>query len=198
MMDMMQALNLAFYDWINSATDPSGLLLWFAQHGASLCAVLVAWVILRHPKDRVYACSIVLAAGLASVLAHSLADNLAFSRPYMVGLGAPRIPHGARGGLPSAHATVMFTVALMLWFRPSLRLVALGVTLLAVLTSWGRIYAGVHFPLDIAAGFLLALLIATALHVLVRRVAAAVRKARALRSGPGAAGLPEPPPQRPR
>ena len=197
-MALMQALNLAIYDWISSATDPSGMLLWLAAHGASLCAVLVAWVILRHPKDRLYACAIVLAAGLASMLAHSMADNLGIGRPYMVGLGAPRIPHGARGGLPSAHATVMFTVALLLWWRPSLRLVALGATLLAVLTSWGRVYAGVHFPLDIAAGFLLALLIATALHVLVKRVAAAVRKARALRSGAAAAALPEPHPQRPR
>ena len=198
MMARMQALNLAFYDWINSASDPSGLLLRFAEHGASLCAVLVAWIILRHPKDRVYACAIVLAAGLASVLAHSLADNLGFGRPYMVGLGAPRIPHGARGGLPSAHATVMFTVALLLWWRPSLRWAALGATVLAGLTAWGRIYAGVHFPIDIAAGFLLALVLATALHLLFGRAAAAVRKVRAMRSGADGSVLAEPPPQRPR
>ncbi len=198
MMVRMQAFNLAFYDWISSASDPSGLLLWLAAHGGSLCAVLVAWVILRHPKDRGYAFAILLAAGLASVLAHSLADNLGFARPYMLGLGPPRIPHGTRGGLPSAHATVMFTVALLLWLRPSLRLVAIGATLLAALTAWGRIYAGVHFPLDIAAGFLLALVLATALHLLVSRVAAAVRKARALRSGPAAAALAELPPQPPR
>lgn len=198
MMVPMQALNLALYDWISSASDPFGLLLWFAAHGASLCAVLVAWVILRHPKERVYACAIVLAAALASVLAHSLADNLGFGRPYMLGLGGPRIPHGARGGLPSAHATVMFTVALLLWWRPSLRWAALGATVLACLTAWGRIYAGVHFPVDIAAGFLLALVLATALHLLLSRVAAAVRKARALRSSSAAAALAELPPQHPR
>jgi len=166
----MQALNLALFDWIASADDPSGLLLWLAEHGASVAAVLVAWVILLRPKERWYASAIVLAAGLASMLAHALADGLGFERPYMQGLGDPRIPHGARDALPSAHATVMFTVALLLWQRPALRITAALALLLATLTSWGRIYAGVHFPIDIGAGVLLASLIATAVHLVVRRV----------------------------
>lgn len=166
----MQAFNLALYEWISTGSDPFGLLLWLAQHGASLVAVLVAWVILRQPKERWYACAIVLAAALASMLAHALADGLGFERPYMQGLGAPRIPHGARGGLPSAHATVMFTVALLLWQRPALRITAALALLLAALTSWGRIYSGVHFPFDIAAGVLLAVLIATAVHMVARRL----------------------------
>jgi undecaprenyl-diphosphatase len=166
----MQALNLTLYDWIAGADDPSGILLWLAEHGASLAAVLVAWVILRRPKERWYAGAIVLAAGLTSMLAHALADGLGFERPYMQGLGAPRIPHGARGALPSAHATVMFTVALLLWLRPALRIVAGLALLLAALTSWGRIYAGVHFPIDIAAGALVALLIATSVHLVARRL----------------------------
>ena len=129
-------------------------------------------------KERIYGCAIVLAALLASALAHSLADSLGMARPYMVGLGEPRIPHGARGALPSAHATVMFTVALLLWLHPVLRPTALAVTLLTLLTGWGRIHAGVHFPFDIAAGLLLALLLAAAVYVafkLVTRTAAGLR-----------------------
>ena len=38
--------------------------------------------------------------------------------------------------------------------------------MIAVLTGWARIYVGVHFPLDIVAGLLLAGAIAAALWVL--------------------------------
>ena len=53
--------------------------------------------------------------------------------------------------------------ALAFLLRPRLR--ALGVPLLALAaaTGWARIYVGVHFPLDIIAGLLLAGVIAAAL-----------------------------------
>jgi undecaprenyl-diphosphatase len=179
MMPVMQELNLAFYESISTARDPSGLLLWFAMHGSSLLAVLVAWVILRHPKERWYGCAVVVAAALASLLARSLADTLDFDRPYMMGLGDPRIPHGERPALPSAHATVMFSVALLLARRPSLRILSAGALVLTALTCWGRVYAGVHFPLDIAAGALLALLIAASVHLLARQLPRVVAPLRA-------------------
>jgi len=179
----MQAIHLALFEALRAEHAFTQALLWLARHGASLGAVLVAWVILRYPQERIHGCAIVLAALLASGMAHALADSLGFVRPYMQGMGAPRIPHGARGGLPSAHASVMFTVALLLWRRPKLRLTALAATLLALLTSWGRIQANVHFPIDIAAGLLLAVLLATAMHLLLRRVAQLARAARARATG---------------
>lgn len=167
----MQALHLALFEALRAEHALTQALLWLARHGASLGAVLVAWVILRYPRERIHGCAIVLTAVIASGMAHALADSLGFSRPYMAGMGPARIPHGARGALPSAHATVMFTVALLLWRRPNLRLTALAASLLALLTGWGRIHANVHFPIDIAAGLLLAVLLATAVHILLRRLA---------------------------
>ena len=55
------------------------------------------------------------------MLAHALADAIGMPRPFMMGLSPAHIEHGARGSLPSAHASVMFTVALLLCLRPSLR-----------------------------------------------------------------------------
>lgn len=63
----------------------------------------------------------------------------------MLGLSPAYIAQGARGALPSAQAAVMFTGALAA--------VAAG-------TAWARIHVGVHFPRDIAAGMLLACVIA--------------------------------------
>jgi undecaprenyl-diphosphatase len=179
----MQAFNLALFHTLRADHALTEVLLWLAQHGATVGMALMAWVILCFPKERIYGCALLLAALLASALAHSLAESLGMARPYMVGLGEPRIPHGARGALPSAHATVMFTVALLLWLRPALRLPALAVTLLALLTGWGRIHAGVHFPFDIAAGLLLALLLAATVYVAFRVVTRAAAALRPWRSG---------------
>ena len=181
----MQAIHLALFEALRAEHALTPSLLWLARHGASLGAVLVAWVILRHPKARIHGCVIVLAAVLASGMAHALADAIGMARPYMQALGAPRIPHGARGALPSAHASVMFTVTLLLWRRPELRLTALAATLLALLTSWGRIQANLHFPLDIAAGLLLAAMLASAFHLLVSRLSRLVRQMRAARGQAG-------------
>jgi membrane-associated phospholipid phosphatase len=73
----------------------------------------------------------------------------------MLGLSPEYLAHGARAGLPSTHATVMFTVAFMLIADPRLRAVGLAVLAIAVATAWARVYVGVHFPVDVAAGALL-------------------------------------------
>ena len=185
----MQATHLALFEALRAEHALTPSLLWLARHGASLGAVLVAWVILRYPQERIHGCAVVLAAVLASGMAHALADAFGFARPYMLGMGAPRIPHGARGALPSAHASVMFTVALLLWRRPNLRLTAVAATLLALLVSWGRIQANLHFPMDIAAGLMLAVMLATAVRLLTSRLSRTARSARAqVQVGPAVDG----------
>src|SRR5690606_7355005 len=72
-----------------------------------------------------------------------------------LGLSPAYIAHGARGSLPSAHASVMFAIALVLLLRPSLRDLGVAMALAAVLTGWARVYVGIHFPFDIVAGLLL-------------------------------------------
>jgi undecaprenyl-diphosphatase len=44
--------------------------------------------------------------------------------------------------------------------RPTLRRVGMAAAAAAALTGWARIYVGVHFPLDIVGGVVLALAIA--------------------------------------
>jgi undecaprenyl-diphosphatase len=89
-------------------------------------------------------------------------------RPFIAGLSPAYIEHGARGSLPSTHATVMFTVALILCMRPALRIVGLAILLIGFVTGWARIYVGVHFPLDILGGFVLAMAIAAVFWALVK------------------------------
>lgn len=73
-------------------------------------------------------------------------------RPYMTLVGAHRIisePHDAQS-FPSGHSSVAFALAFTTLFADpaSGRWMMVGATLVAL----GRVYVGVHYPFDVAAG----------------------------------------------
>lgn len=159
-MSTMQAFNIALFQALGAGHTPDAEVLWFASiiaEGASwLCVGLMGWIAWRRPSQRTYAMVTLVAAAAAATLAHALAEAIAMPRPFMMGLSPAHIEHGARGSLPSAHASVMFTIGLLFCLRASLRKTGLAIVAIALLTGWARIYVGVHFPLDIVAGLLLA------------------------------------------
>jgi undecaprenyl-diphosphatase len=173
----MQALNISLFQWLAAGHDPSSPILWIAalvaERSAWLCVALVAWVAWRRPPQRAYLMACLCACGAAALLAHALANAIQMPRPFVVGLSPAYIEHGARGSMPSAHASVMFTLALVLCLRPALRDLGLAIFAIALVTGWARIYVGVHFPLDVLGGLLLAVVIALVFALLalgVRRI----------------------------
>lgn len=63
------------------------------------------------------------------------------------------VTHAADSGLPSEHALVSFGVAgTVLWWR---RLAGVVLLVIGALIGLARIYVGVHWPVDIAAGALI-------------------------------------------
>ncbi|WP_076997883.1 phosphatase PAP2 family protein [Variovorax sp. KK3] len=158
----MQALNIALFQAIAAGPTPdSQALLWFAASVAEgttwVCLALMGWVAWRQPAQRSYAMAALVAAAAASFIAQELAEVIGMPRPFVVGLSPAHIEHGIRGALPSAHATVMFTVGLVYCLRAATRKLGLAILAIAVLTGWARIYVGVHFPFDILAGLGLAI-----------------------------------------
>lgn len=179
----MNAWNLALFDLIaaghRSDAPWLGLASMVAEGSTWLCVVLIAVAAWRKPAARTRIVWILVAAGLASLLSRELAAAIGAPRPFMLGLSHEHIAHSARAGLPSTHASVMFTVAFMLMADARLRVVGLAVCAIAVATAWARVYVGVHFPLDVAAGALfgacMAALAQLALAVVTRRRAKAGR-----------------------
>ena len=172
----MQALNITLFHAIAAGPTPgSPWLLWLAARVAEgstwVCVALMAWVAWRQPAQRRYVLAALIAAAVASVLAQKLAEIIGMPRPFVLGLSPPYIEHGIRGALPSAHATVMFTVALVFCIRAATRKLGLAILAIAALTGWARVYVGVHFPFDIVAGLLLAAVITLAFRLLQRLAA---------------------------
>ncbi len=160
----MNALNLGLFDWLAAGPLPTPWVLLVARSlalwGSWAAALVVCHAVWRQPADRAYLFVVLALAGVASLLSHALATALGWPRPFMLGIAPVYIGHGGRGTLPSTHASVMFFVALALMLRASLWAQGMVLFGLAAATGWARIYVGVHFPLDIAAGFLLATLLA--------------------------------------
>lgn len=139
---------------------------WIAEHGAVLgiLMLLVLWWL--RPTQRAGLLRVGLLAALAAAIAHALADAIGMPRPFVTGDSAPWIAHGGRGALPSAHATVMFAAALGLWQLQGLRAPALAMGALGLATAWARVHGGLHYPMDIAGGALLAALLVYGLRCL--------------------------------
>jgi undecaprenyl-diphosphatase len=91
-----------------------------------------------------------LLAGLGKQIVHR-------HRPFVTQLGAKTSTHS----FPSGHSATSFACAMMLGAAsPRLRV---PVYVLAALMAFSRLYNGDHFPLDVLAGSVLGLLVATAL-----------------------------------
>lgn len=183
----MNALNLALFHSITAGTQPTLWVLYlalaFALWGAWVSAALLVAAVWRHRADRAYVCVVVAMAGVTSLVSHAIGVWLHAPRPFVQGLAPAYIQHAASGSMPSTHAAVMFMLALAFLLRPALRRLGVPLLLLAAATGWARIYVGVHFPVDIAAGLLLGAAMAGATALACRLV----RRA-ALRRGQAAGG----------
>lgn len=168
----MNDWDACLFTWVAAGFSPNAALLnlaiMAATWGAGAGVMVMCTAAWKLPAERFYLLGAVLAGCFAAVLAHAVAASLNMPRPFVVGLSPVYVPHSNRGAMPSAHATVMFTVAAILFIRPSLRLAAIAMAIMGAATAWGRVYTGVHFPFDILGGLLLALCIAAAFNVATR------------------------------
>lgn len=100
-------------------------------------------------------------AGLLAYLFGIGASYLYFDpRPFVVGHFTPLIPHMPDNGFPSDHTLLAAALAAVGTYWDA----RLGAVLwfLAALIAAGRIYTGLHHPLDVIASVLIALIAAAA------------------------------------
>ena len=160
----MEEMNLQWFAWVAGGFAPTAWVLvmarWLGTNGVLLAAAVMVWAWWKRPADRLYLLGSLVCCAVAVLLAHRFALWIGHPRPFVMGLSPAYIDHAARGSLPSAHASALFTIGFcLLWLR-QLRLAGAAVLAVALAVGWGRVYCGVHFPLDIAAGAVLGLMVA--------------------------------------
>ncbi|MCS4509110.1 phosphatase PAP2 family protein [Xylophilus ampelinus] len=155
----MNDLNLSLFHAVAAGHAPHAatlaVALFVLEYSGMAVLALLSVGLWRKPGERATIVLVLLATMLVSVLAKNIAAAIGFPRPFMAGLSAVYTDHAVRPGFPSTHASSGFALAFMLLVRPRLRLLGGGVLALLVPTLWSRIYTGLHFPRDIAAGAML-------------------------------------------
>ncbi|WP_417809813.1 undecaprenyl-diphosphatase [Thioclava sp.] len=158
----MEQLNQTLFALVNGPADPSPAMLWLACFLAdwSLYIVAVGLVVgwLRaHAEQRRALVLVGLATCLGLAVNFTIGAFWYHPRPFALGIGNQLIAHAADGSFPSDHGTLLFGVALSLlaFVRPSVW----GWLAFAAAASvaWARVWLGIHWPLDMAGSFVVAL-----------------------------------------
>lgn len=164
----LESINRSVFLTLNAPAGLSGTSLYVAIGSAKYSVVVLAAIVvwrwlLGNSGDRNLLVHVVLA--VVPALAVNYLIGLAFfhPRPFMVGLGQTYLAHAPEASFPSDHATFMWTFAFGLLYWSPARLSSWIAALLAALTSWARVFLGVHFPFDIAGSIVVALLSVAAL-----------------------------------
>ena len=149
-----EAINRALFLMLNAPVGLSGASLAFAiaacNYSVLALAAILAFAGARgQPRDRAYLIYVALAAGLALGINYILGLAFPHPRPFMIGAGHTFLPHAPENSFPSDHATLMWTLTFGLLMRRSLRPVGWLAVILAALTSWARVFLGLHFPFDV-------------------------------------------------
>lgn len=159
---MATSLNIQLFQWIHAGagTRPvmDGLAVLFGEGGPYFLAAMFAvlWFFVGQNKKNALL-SAIWAAIIGLVVNQLIGLFYFHPRPYMVGLCTPLFPHGPETSFPSDHATLMFAAAFYLLLVRRWAACGLALLTVTVLTAWGRVYGGIHFPFDMAGSLVVGL-----------------------------------------
>ncbi len=121
---------------------------------------VLAWLYVRQPSLRtVIAAGLALAGGVGVAGLMGLIEYV--PRPFVVEHFSPLIQHPTDSSFPSDHLAALGAVCGATWFTAQ-RLSA-ATALVAAVVAFARVYVGVHWVTDVAAGFGLGVVIGVAI-----------------------------------
>lgn len=91
---------------------------------------------------------------IAVPVSYTIRKLVGRERPFAAGDFEPLVEHAANSGFPSNHAVSTAVFAAVIWIVLSRRW-GIAFALLALTVGWARVVTGLHYPGDLAAGWLL-------------------------------------------
>jgi len=148
-LELLRALN-GFVAHRDAIEDP--VELYMAAAEALFAGLVVVVFVFGARRGARAAVAALASAGLALAVGVLIAHVVNEPRPFVAHPNSVHalIAHKPDASFPSDHATAAFAIATAIWLR--LRGVGAIVLVLAAALAVGRVAAGVHYPLDVAAG----------------------------------------------
>jgi len=145
---------------------------WFLSYGLGYPVMIVAFVVvlvmLRRHRIALELVVIFLASAAATLLLKHLFHA---PRPYMIDPRVIQYDTDSSSGMPSAHA--LLSTVILGWIvirHPKSRFLAWGAVIIAVLIGLSRIYLGVHYPSQVLAGWVFAIIFLYIFHLIDQRL----------------------------
>ena len=133
-------------------------MIFSAQYIVFIVPIVILYLWFAKRGDKNFSLFLLISVIIATIVSMGISAVYYHPRPFAMGLGNTLIHHSVDSSFPSDHTTVMFAFSLpFLFFKKYKSGTAL--VILAALVGYARVFCGVHFPLDIIGGFVVALLV---------------------------------------
>lgn len=160
-MDFLESYNQSLFLLINA--DPATPVgrIHIAQFVANQLIFLVPGALAAlwlwgGNAQRDLALKVLASIGVALFASYLFGALWPHPRPFVIGLGHAFFPHKATSSFPSNHTIIIATFAFALIFDRRWAAWGWATLLAAAVVGTSRVYLGVHFPLDIVGGLVLA------------------------------------------
>lgn len=167
---MLSNLDYQIFHLINEQANRfsalNGLMRFFAEDAQYVFALaLLLYWFSRNTLNRKMTISAVVSTCLGMGISFIIGHLVYRDRPFVTHTVIQLIKHPANASFPSDHAIGAFALAVTFWlYSKRFRLLWLAA---AFLIGFSRIWTGVHYPLDIAAGALIGTLCAVSTRYLL-------------------------------
>ena len=161
---MWHDLNTQIFLLINASEQASKSFINFAIFCAKylvyvpIIVMSICWF--THPIYRQLMLKMVIGLCIALLITFIIRHLFYSPRPFTIDVGTNYLFHDKTSSLPSQHAVFVWTLFFTAFFNKAQRTktILYLLVIVALLVSWGRIYLGVHWPLDIFIGFIVSII----------------------------------------
>ncbi len=160
---MIEQLNFALFHFINqyAGLNPfiDSLAIITAKYMPVIIILSIAYIWIKN-RDRTRDIILygIYAAIIGLVINYIIGLVYFHPRPFMIPLGTLLFQYPAETSFPSDHATLMFSLAIMLIYFKETRIAGLIFLILGFIGGLARIFSGIHFPLDIFGSLLVSII----------------------------------------
>ena len=119
-------------------------------------AIVALMLVFGDTKTRILAVELAALFAIGIAVGEVLKFTVYRARPYETVLGIHlRVPGDSDSSFPSGHALIVSIGSAFVLLRFKHKLIAVVLTLEAAIVCYSRVYVGMHYPLDVAAGILI-------------------------------------------